>query len=113
MPCANCGVIESIRVANVQGQGSGLGAVAGGVAGGLLGNQIGRGNGRTVATIAGAAGGAYAGNAIEKNMKKHTVYRVTLRMEDGRLRTLSQRQAPAFAVGDRVRVANGRITERA
>jgi outer membrane lipoprotein SlyB len=111
--CADCGVIESIRVAEVKGQGSGLGAVAGGVAGGLIGNQIGHGTGRTVATIAGAAGGAYAGNAIEKNVKKHTVYRVTLRMEDGSLRTLSQREAPAYAVGDRVRVSKGRITERA
>ena len=113
MPCVNCGVIESIRVAQVKGQASGVGAVAGGVAGGLLGNQIGHGGGRTVATIAGAAGGAYAGNAIEKNMKKHTVYRVTLRMDDGRQRTLSLREAPAYAVGDHVRVANGRITERA
>ncbi len=112
-PCANCGVIESIRVAEVQGQGSGLGAVAGGVAGGLIGNQIGHGSGRTVATIAGAAGGAYAGNAIEKHAKKHTVYRVTLRMDDGALRTVSQREAPAYSVGDRVRVSNGRITERA
>jgi outer membrane lipoprotein SlyB len=111
--CADCGVIESIRVAEVKGQGSGLGAVAGGVAGGLIGNQIGHGTGRTVATIAGAAGGAYAGHTIEKNVKKHTVYRVTLRMEDGSLRTLSQREAPAYAVGDRVRVSNGRITERA
>jgi outer membrane lipoprotein SlyB len=111
-PCANCGVIESIRVAQVKGQTSGVGAVAGGVAGGLLGNQIGHGGGRTVATVAGAAGGAYAGNAIEKNMKKHTVYRVKLRMDDGRQRTLSLREAPAHAVGDRVRVANGRITER-
>jgi len=113
MLCADCGVIESIRVAEVKGQGSGVGAVAGGVAGGLIGNQIGHGSGRTLATIAGAAGGAYAGNAIEKNVKKHTVYRVTLRMEDGSLRTLSQREAPAYAVGDRVRVSNGRITERA
>lgn len=113
MQCMDCGVIESIRVAQVEGHGSGAGAVAGGVVGGLLGNQIGRGNGRTVATIAGAAGGAYAGNAIEKNMKKHTVYRVTLRMDDGRQRTLSLREAPAYAVGDRVRVENGRITERA
>jgi outer membrane lipoprotein SlyB len=113
VPCANCGVIESIRVAQVKGQTSGVGAVAGGVAGGLLGNQIGHGGGRTVATIAGAAGGAYAGNAIEKNMKKHTVYRVTLRMDDGRQRTLSLREAPAYAVGDHVRIANGRITERA
>ena len=111
--CADCGVIESIRVAEVKGQGSGLGAVAGGVAGGLIGNQIGHGTGRTVATIAGAAGGAYAGHTIEKNVKKHTVYRVTLRMDDGSLRTVSQREAPAYAVGDRVRVSNGRITERA
>jgi outer membrane lipoprotein SlyB len=111
-PCADCGVIESIRIAEVQGQGSGAGAVAGGVAGGLIGNQIGHGTGRTVATIAGAAGGAYAGNAIEKNMKKHSVYRVTLRMDDGSQRTVSQREAPAHAVGDRVRVSNGRITER-
>ena len=112
-PCTNCGVIESIRVAQVKGQGSGLGAVAGGVAGGLLGNQIGHGTGRTVATIAGAAGGAYAGNEIEKHAKKHSVYRVTLRMDDGSLRTVSQREQPAYAVGDRVRVSNGRITERA
>lgn len=112
LPCTNCGVIESIRVAQVKGQTSGVGAVAGGVAGGLLGNQIGHGGGRTVATIAGAAGGAYAGNAIEKNMKKHTVYRVTVRMDDGRHRTLSLREAPAYSVGDHVRVANGRITQR-
>ena len=111
--CADCGVIESIRVAQVEGQGSGLGAAAGGVTGAIIGNQIGHGSGRTIATIAGAAGGAYAGNAIEKNMKKHTVYRVTLRMDDGSLRTLSQREAPGYSVGDRVRVANGRITERA
>ena len=111
VPCADCGVIESIRVAEVKGQGSGVGAVAGGVAGGLIGNQIGHGTGRTVATIAGAAGGAYAGNEIEKHAKKHTVYRVTLRMDDGRLRTISQREMPG-AVGDRVRVANGRIVER-
>ena len=113
VPCSNCGMIESIRLAEVKGEGSGLGAVAGGVAGGLIGNQIGHGTGRTVATIAGAAGGAYAGHTIEKNVKKHTVYRVTLRMDDGSLRTVSQREAPAYAVGDRVRLSNGRITERA
>jgi outer membrane lipoprotein SlyB len=112
-PCADCGVIESIRVAEVKGQASGVGAVAGGVVGGLIGNQIGHGTGRTVATIAGAGGGAYAGHQIEKNVKKHAVYRVTLRMDDGALRTVSQREAPAYAVGDRVRVSNGRITERA
>lgn len=42
--------------------GMGLGAVVGG----LLGNQVGDGRGRTLATIAGAVGGAYAGNEIAK-----------------------------------------------
>jgi uncharacterized protein YcfJ len=34
--------------------------------GGLIGNQVGSGNGRKLATIAGAIGGAYAGNEIAK-----------------------------------------------
>jgi len=109
-PCTDCGVIESIRVVQVAGNTSGLGAAAGGVTGAILGNQIGRGDGRTIATIAGAAGGAYAGNAIEKNMNNRTAYRVTLRMDDGSQRSLTQSEAPAYAVGERVRIANGRIT---
>lgn len=112
-PCADCGVIESIRPVQVAGNTSGLGAAAGGVTGAVLGNQIGRGNGRTIATIAGAAGGAYAGNAIEKNMNKRTAYRVTLRMDDGSQRSLTQSEAPAYPVGERVRIANGRIADRA
>lgn len=112
-PCADCGVIESIRTVQVAGNTSGLGAAAGGVTGAVLGNQIGRGNGRTIATIAGAAGGAYAGNAIEKNMNKRTAYRVTLRMDDGSQRSLTQSEAPAYPVGERVRIANGRIADRA
>lgn len=112
-PCTDCGVIESIRVVQVTGNTSGLGAAAGGVTGAILGNQIGRGNGRTIATIAGAAGGAYAGNTIEKNVNKRTAYRVTLRMDDGSQRSLTQSEAPAYPVGEHVRIANGRIVERA
>src|SRR5574340_178560 len=64
--CRDCGVVEAVRPIEEKGEGTGLGAVAGGLVGGLLGNQIGRGNGRTVATVAGVAGGAYAGHQIEK-----------------------------------------------
>ena len=38
------------------------GMLLGGAAGALLGHQVGGGNGRTLATIVGAAGGAYAGD---------------------------------------------------
>jgi uncharacterized protein YcfJ len=39
------------------------------VLGGLIGNQIGGGNGRALATVAGAVGGGYAGNEVEKRMR--------------------------------------------
>lgn len=112
-PCANCGVIDSIQAHEVKAKTSGLGAVAGGVAGGLLGNQIGSGNTRTVMTVGGAAGGAFAGDAIEGQVKKQTVWRIAVRLEDGTVRTLSHGKQPPFAVGDRVRIVNGTNLERA
>jgi len=111
--CPTCGAIESIRRVEVQGETSGLGAAAGGVAGAIVGNQFGRGDGRTLMTIAGAAGGAYTGNTIEKQMKKHSAWQVTVRLDDGSLRTLTQAAQPPFAIGDRVRIVNGSTLERA
>lgn len=109
--CANCGVIVSIRAVEVKGEASGIGVVAGGVTGAVVGNQIGRGDTRTLMAVAGAAGGALAGNEIEKHVRKRTVYRVVVRLDDGTTRTVSQPSAPAFAVGERVRV-QGNALER-
>lgn len=47
-------------------QNSPVGIGIGAVVGGLLGNQVGGGNGKTLATVAGAVGGAYLGNEIAK-----------------------------------------------
>ena len=47
-------------------QNSAVGIGLGAVVGGLIGNQVGGGRGKTIATIAGAMGGAYAGNEIAK-----------------------------------------------
>ena len=107
--CSNCGVIESINAVEEAGQGSGLGAITGGVVGGLVGNQIGKGNGKTVATIAGVAGGAYAGNQIEKNVKKTSHYNVEVRMEDGSFRTIRQNSATGMSYGDKVKIIDGEI----
>ena len=79
-----------------------MGTVAGGVLGAVLGNQIGHGGGRTAATILGAVGGGFAGNAIEGQMRKETVYQVSVRMEDGSQRVVEVARAPA--VGSRVTV---------
>lgn len=105
--CKVCGVVESVRAVETKGQGSGLGAVAGGVAGALLGNQMGNGNGRTVMTLAGAGGGAYLGNEIEKNRNKSVSYQVRVRMDGGGVRVLHQHEAPSVGAGDRVRISNG------
>ncbi len=108
--CPQCGTVESVRLVERIGSGSGLGAVAGGVAGAILGNQVGGGSGRTVMTIAGGAGGAYLGNEIEKNTNKTSAYQIRVRMADGSLRTIHQREVPGVNAGDRVRINNGTVT---
>ena len=100
--CSDCGVIESVRTVRVPAQPTGIGAVAGGVIGGVLGNQVGGGSGRTAMTVLGAVGGGAAGHEIEKRTRGETVYDVRIRMDDGSVRTVQQRSAPA--AGARVRV---------
>ena len=110
--CGNCGAIESVTPIErtTKADGPGIGAVGGGVLGAVLGNQVGNGNGRTVATILGAIGGGFAGNEVEKRMKKETVYQVGVRMDDGSRRTIEVAQAPA--VGSKVTVDGSSIHSR-
>jgi len=107
--CANCGVVEAVNVIEVKGEGNYLGMIAGGIAGALLGHQVGGGTGQTIATVAGAAGGAYAGREIENRMKTIKHHEVIVRLESGGTQAVSYEAAPAFRVGDRVRVENGTL----
>ena len=102
--CAVCGSVESVTPVerSAKPAGPGLGTVAGGVLGAVLGNQVGHGNGRAAATVLGAVGGGFAGNAIEGKLRRETVYQVGVRMEDGSRRTLEVAHAPA--VGSQVTV---------
>jgi outer membrane lipoprotein SlyB len=104
--CLECGVIETVQEVEVKGAGTGAGAVAGGVAGAVIGNQVGSKKTKTAARIIGAVGGAVIGNAVEKNVRTTKRYDITVRMEDGTLRTLSQPQPPTWRAGDKVRVVN-------
>jgi len=105
--CSVCGTVESVDRVQASASTSGVGAVAGGVVGGVVGNQVGGGRGRTLATVAGAAGGAMAGNAVERNRNTHTVDRVNVRMQDGSLRTIDS--GSSFAVGQPVTVKGDSI----
>ena len=105
--CANCGVVEAINEVQVKGKGSYIGKIGGGVIGGLLGSQIGSGRNSTVTGIAGAVGGAVLGNEIEKRVKKSKHYDVIVHLQGGGTQTVTYPTAPAFRVGDKVKVENG------
>jgi len=78
-PREECQDVHVTRQAPTQDPNRVTGTVIGGVAGGLLGSAIGSGSGRTVATIAGAAGGAYVGNQVQKNAQQKNVVTTTQR----------------------------------
>ncbi|MGE5087857.1 MAG: glycine zipper 2TM domain-containing protein [Candidatus Levyibacteriota bacterium] len=105
--CADCGVVRSIQQVEEEGKSSGLGAVAGGVLGGVLGHQIGSGRGNTVATIAGAGVGAYAGNKVEKNRNAKSYWQVSIRMDDGKTRSFHYASRPDVNEGERVKLIDG------
>jgi len=109
--CAQCGVVESVVAVKKKGDASGVGAVGGAVVGGLLGSAVGKGDGKKVATVLGAVGGGVAGNEIEKNHKATTVYQVTVRMQDGTARTVTQATAPT--VGQKVTLEGSQLKSRA
>lgn len=67
--------------------------------------------GTTIAEVAGAAGGAWAGNEIEKRMKTTRHYEVRVRRANGGSQTVSYAAQPALSVGSRVRVENGALVQ--
>jgi outer membrane lipoprotein SlyB len=105
------GVVQSIDLVRqstgIGGSGIGLGTVAGAVIGGVLGNQVGGGTGQSIATVAGVAGGAYAGHQLEKQNQTPDAYKLTVRMDSGSYQTVTQDANPDIRVGDRVRIDNG------
>jgi outer membrane lipoprotein SlyB len=109
VPRNRVGSITGIEPIRTRPKGSGAGAVIGGVLGGVLGNQFGHGLGRAAMTGAGVAGGAIAGNNVERNYKEGVAgYRVHVRLDNGYTRTFQRRNIGNLHVGDRVLLdANG------
>ena len=110
--CPDCGKVLGVQVVEKKGEGGALGLIAGGVVGGLLGNQVGGGRGNTLATIAGAAGGAYAGKKVEENVKSGNVWTVHVRFNDGQQHAFEFDHDPHFVAGDPVRRSGNTIAPR-
>jgi outer membrane lipoprotein SlyB len=115
---AGYGVIQYIDVVKagaggIGGSGIGIGTIAGAVIGGVVGNQVGGGRGNTAATVIGAAGGAYAGHEIEKRGQQTSdAYKMTVRMDNGNLQTVTQPIVAELRVGDRVQIDNSGTVRR-
>jgi outer membrane lipoprotein SlyB len=101
--CAECGRVLSITVTEKAGEYSAVGVLAGGALGAVLGNQVGGGLGKDLATLAGAAGGAYAGKMIEEKIKTHKVWTVTVIYANESKASFDFTNDPGFQVGDKVR----------
>ena len=107
--CLDCGKVTAVNVVEKKGEGNALGVIAGGAAGGLLGHQVGGGKGKTLATIAGAVGGAYAGKKIQESATATKVWNVEVQYDDGRRATFSFDHEPGVQRGDRVKNAGQSI----
>ncbi|HEY7240254.1 MAG TPA: glycine zipper 2TM domain-containing protein [Burkholderiales bacterium] len=105
----NLATVQAVREVKDAGQSTALGPIAGGIAGAVLGHQIGQGRGSQIATVLGAAGGAVAGNAIEKQARGTTHWEVDVRRDDGTNATVRSDVAPSYQPGQRVRLIDGKL----
>jgi outer membrane lipoprotein SlyB len=114
VPAGLFGTVESVREVKTKAEKSnGLGPIAGGVGGAVIGSQLGKefgGKGfRNVMTVLGAAGGAFAGKEIERNVRATSHWEVDVRLDDGTQRTLTSDALPYWQPGHRVRFLDGRL----
>ena len=108
--CPDCAQVVAVSQTEKAGEGSAVGMITGGVVGAVLGHQLGGGFGKDLATVAGAAGGAYAGKEIEKRATTHKVWTVTVKLPNGHTSNFEYASHPGYQIGDWVRVENNRLS---
>ena len=102
--------VQAVREVKDKGDATALGPIAGGIAGAVLGNQIGKGHGsQKVITVLGAAGGAFAGRAVEQQARGTTHWEIDVHRDDGANQTVRSDVAPSYQPGQRVRLIDGRL----
>lgn len=102
--------VQAVREVKDKGDATALGPIAGGIAGAVLGNQIGKGHGsQKVITVLGAAGGAFAGRAVEQQARGTSHWEIDVRRDDGASETVRSGVAPSYQPGQRVRLIDGRL----
>ncbi|SEB24601.1 outer membrane lipoprotein [Paraburkholderia sartisoli] len=109
------GTVDSVRAVKISsnnGQPSGLGAIGGGALGAVAGSTIGGGTGSILTGIVGGLVGAVAGNAVENGTAVRDGVEITVRLDNGDLRAITQSATgEIFRAGERVRLlSSGGVT---
>jgi outer membrane lipoprotein SlyB len=106
-------VVESVRQVTIEGTRGEVGTVAGGAIGGLGGSTLGGGSrGSAVGTIVGAVAGGIAGSAIERNVTQRKGLEITVKLDNGDMRAITQDADQEFKPGQRVRLVSSRGVTR-
>lgn len=101
------GVVESVRQVTIEPQQSGVGAATGGIVGGVAGANVGGGRGSIVGTVLGAVAGGLAGQAAEGAFTRKAGLEITVKLDNGELRAITQEADETFRPGERVRLLSG------
>jgi outer membrane lipoprotein SlyB len=104
--------VESVREITIDKGASGIGKTSGAVLGGLAtGSNIGHGNGAAAAAVVGAIAGGIIGDNVEANLTNKKGFEITVKLDNGELRSIVQDADEAFKPGERVRLlSNGKKT---
>jgi outer membrane lipoprotein SlyB len=106
------GTVETVREVTIDAGQTGAGTLAGGAIGGIAaGSTIGRGSGSVAAGILGAIVGGIAGSTVEGQVAKRRGIEVTVRLDNGEMRAITQEADELFRPGERVRLlSSGGVT---
>jgi len=101
------GVVESVRTVTIEPRQSGVGAATGGIVGGIAGSNVGGGRGSIIGSVLGAVAGGLAGQAAEGAVMRKPGIEVTVNLDNGELRAVTQEADENFRPGERVRLLSG------
>lgn len=105
------GTLESVREVMIEGTKTPVGTLAGGAVGGIAGSSVGGGRGSAIAGVLGAVAGGLAGSAAEEGLTRRRGLELTVRLDNGDMRSIVQEADQTFQVGQRVRlVSQGGVT---
>ena len=105
------GTVESVRNVVIVNPDSGVGTVGGAALGGLAGSTVGHGRGSAAAGIVGAIAGGVLGQRAEAGVNNRPGFEITVRLDSGELRAITQSADELFRPGERVRLlSNGYMT---